>query len=677
MFNVKISEKYADEYSTLHGEAHKRSAFAVGAPALSWHLGVFATNEGNPEKISDVIDHREMAQIAEHFFISVLDGIDVDHSYVKNKEAAYKSSNSSGQKILFLSISDILLKIAVTPHSDHFTITIVVDLSKKAHVNIKTSSDIPEDKVIKLKDKDNDKFSKLLKNSYNSYANHVAGRFSTEEETKRSKYFLQDGVWEIVLDHIFSKTFLYSNIRENIIGNYKLKIFADFRGFLINCRNMEELLQENINKISHGIVGNDGWFKEKGNQIDGLNSIFSLFKIGDKTFNYKEIIGCTLFRNRAVYMSPLGAPPVHSGAISENRRPLYFAVAVHENNRWQIGRIIHRLNTLGTLRLLALRDFRKLKNASDRIREVGEDLDEAARETDDEKHTTESRIEAEHQRLAKYKKEIDYIGKDISGHISYRVYRSRYRASQFDIQLSDLHVERIEAWQPYDEFVKRRLYPAFDFISRIGERYERLNSNYQRQLLSLNSEMQSTSAQHLVHIQDEVLESHAFQHIIESIALGYYGGLVFYYISKPYYIDISNFVIDGLNNSNYIFSILMKKYASINVSIGSIPLWECGDVEIYCQMDKYWQSFCFVLFASWAVLRFFGNQLQDKRNKRKLLLKRLGLNEPHSEKEKTLRFSSLLFRFLDRTIKDPNKFRHYDKGDVKKLNLNDYKNEDH
>lgn len=677
MFNENISENYIDEYSVLHGEAHKRSAFAVGAPALSWHLGLFATNENNPKNIFEVIDHREMAQIAKQFFFSILDGIDVGPDYERIRDAAYESANASGPKVLFLSINDILLKVAVTPHSDHFTLTIVVDLSKPAHLNIPTSNDIPQDTVMKIEVINND-FSELILRHYANYAKYADGDNTTSETVAtEAKYFLQNGIWEKIASQFLKNTMLHDPKKSRTKECYRHKIFADFRGVLINSQKIRDVLKINRGHEDAGLVGNNGLFIEKHSQTIGLKSVFPLFKLGDRTFNYKEIIGCTLFRNRAVYMSPLGAPPVHSGAIIDNCRPLYFAVAVHENNRWQIGRIIHRLNTLGTLRLLALRDFKKLKDASDSIREVGEALDLAARQTDDANHTTEGRIDAEHNRLVQHKKKIDSIGLNIAGHISYRVYRSRYRAQQFDIQLSDLHVERIEAWQPYDEFVKRRLYPAFDFISRIGERYERLNENYQRQLLSLNSEMQSTSGQHLVHIQDEVLESHAFQHIIESIALGYYGGLVTFYISKPYYIDLLNFIVDVLNNIILIISLFINKYMENDINYLILSHYECGDTPNYCQMDKYWQSFCFIVFVFWAAVRFFGNQLQDKRNKRQLLIKRLGLKKAVSDKKSQLRFSSVFFSVLDKFIKESGKYDTYNRKDVKRLELTRDANDDH
>ncbi len=671
-FNDLISKNYADEYSILHGEAHKRGAFAVGAPSLSWHLALFVTDEKDSNKVFDVIDHKKVAQISERFFVSILDGIDVECDYEEIKQAAYESANASGPKVLFLSINDILLKVAVTPHSDHFTLTVVVDLSKSAHVNIRTSGDIPEDKVLRLRVEGNS-FATHIQHKYLTYAKFADEEGSINEiAATEAKYYLQNGIWERVSSLILKNTLLFVPAKSCIAEHYRYRIFADFRGVLVNCREMRQLLQTTRSSQKNNLVGNDGWFNEKGKHLAGLRSILPLINLGDKTFNYKELIGCTLFRDRAVYLSPLGAPPVYSGARYDNNRPLYFAVAVHENNRWQNGRIIHRLNTLGTLRLLALKDYNKLKEASDKIREVGQDLDRTARETDDASHTTESRIEAEHQRLVKHKKVIDSIGINITGHVAYRVYRSRYRARQFDIQLSDLHVKRIEAWQPYDEFVKRRLYPAFDFISRIGERYERLNQNYQRQLLSLNSEMQSTSGQHLVHIQDEVLEAHAFQHIIESIALGYYGGLVFYYLSKPYYLDTVNATIAQINSLTLKFSTLFQTSFAHNPRFFPLEFWECGDLSGYCQTDKYWQSYCFAAFVLWAAVRFFSSQLQDKRNKRQLLFKRLGLSL-----KSQLRYDSLFFRLADRLIKERAKYKSYYKKDVERLELTKYSGDDH
>jgi Protein of unknown function (DUF3422) len=57
--------------------------------------------------------------------------------------------------------------------------------------------------------------------------------------------------------------------------------------------------------------------------------------------------------------------------------------------------------------------------------------------------------------------------------ILYRIEQSRYYKAQFDKNVQALRIGRLEGYQRYDEFVERRLGAAFDFIDRLGRRYER------------------------------------------------------------------------------------------------------------------------------------------------------------------------------------------------------------
>jgi hypothetical protein len=57
--------------------------------------------------------------------------------------------------------------------------------------------------------------------------------------------------------------------------------------------------------------------------------------------------------------------------------------------------------------------------------------------------------------------------------LSYRIERSRYYVKLFDDNVKLLRVRRVEGDQPYDQFIRRRLGSQFDFIDRLGIRYER------------------------------------------------------------------------------------------------------------------------------------------------------------------------------------------------------------
>ncbi|MDJ0638156.1 MAG: DUF3422 family protein [Paracoccaceae bacterium] len=311
---------------------------------------------------------------------------------------------------------------------------------------------------------------------------------------------------------------------------------------------------------------------------------------------YTELVACTIFRNRAVYVSPLGARPFNSTANEKTDPiPLYFAIAVSESNRWQIGRVVRRINSMGCLRLLALRDLEKIKRASNEIRRIGGELDERFQNQTMEVRHKEEEIARARDRLAALKGEMDRIGNDIVGHLPYRIYRAKFRSEQFQRQVDDLFVNRIEGWQPYDEFVRRRLYPTYDFIARVGERYDRLNRNYQNQLLSLDSEMQSVSSSHLVEIQSDILRSHSFQHFIETIALAYYGGYLAYFLSKPYYKELAA---------------VAKPY--VPFSMADLPEGLLS-LRTYATTEDEHKAFVFACSTTIALLRLWYNVRQHKK----------------------------------------------------------------
>lgn len=80
-------------------------------------------------------------------------------------------------------------------------------------------------------------------------------------------------------------------------------------------------------------------------------------------------------------------------------------------------------------------------------------------------------------------KEIAAIQASVAdGGLSYRVERTRYYVNQINSLLQTLRIVRIEGFQPYDQFIRRRLYGTFDFIERIGVLYADLRSEITLQL---------------------------------------------------------------------------------------------------------------------------------------------------------------------------------------------------
>jgi uncharacterized membrane-anchored protein len=61
----------------------------------------------------------------------------------------------------------------------------------------------------------------------------------------------------------------------------------------------------------------------------------------------------------------------------------------------------------------------------------------------------------------------------------FRVEHSRYYVAQFRASIPALRLGRLEGYQKYDQFVERRLGASYDFIDRLGTRYERASNALQ------------------------------------------------------------------------------------------------------------------------------------------------------------------------------------------------------
>jgi hypothetical protein len=190
-------------------------------------------------------------------------------------------------------------------------------------------------------------------------------------------------------------------------------------------------------------------------------------------------------------------------------------------NQWQLGRLVSQFLLLGTLRLCALKDVKLLREASQELSALDESTEEArkaiaAKEAAEKKKRDQNRrkrtarknagsgsseseagasgaaesgteagagtdssdIDAEvMDRIAQAHDELNginrrFLEKTGKG-LLYRVERSRYYVQQFDDNVKLLRIKRVEGDQPYDQLIKRRLGSEFDFINRLGIRYER------------------------------------------------------------------------------------------------------------------------------------------------------------------------------------------------------------
>jgi hypothetical protein len=264
--------------------------------------------------------------------------------------------------------------------------------------------------------------------------------------------------------------------------------------------------------------------------------------------DYREYIACGVMGWRALYVTAFGAefttdyqdetasrsddvpagalPAGEEGALTRARKvaerasaadtaaspdPVrYLILTKGPPHRKQIGRVVGRVNAMGTMRLIALKDWSIIRDADAHIRMQGQELDRVTMQwsldrdiieddaparpnfirrliragngeaADEKKYERISdltkRVEA---KLIKIAATLDKIGVGAIGGLPYRISRSTYYVRECSVLIDTLQIGHIHSWNSYNSFVKLGLQPAFDYITEAGERLRRLRVRLQ------------------------------------------------------------------------------------------------------------------------------------------------------------------------------------------------------
>lgn len=306
-----------------------------------------------------------------------------------------------------------------------------------------------------------------------------------------------------------------------------------------------------------GIGALDVFDAESGEPNSVLKSFLPFLRRMEPWADYRRFIGCGIISWRALYVSALGASdfirsqdefssrtrevehdalPISERLLRvshaedlkkiaqdpedlkaletafermKTSRPLrYLILTKGEPHREQIGRFVERINTLGTMRLFALKYYDEYLNASTHLRVLGNELDgilsywarkrreidnkyekisfknsknltktvKKRQERDDE---LDALIEKTEAALIELGSRLDYMFHDGVGRLSYSINRSCYFASEFERLWPFLETGNVDGWMNYEQFVQRGPKPAFDFIKLTGERLVSLRERLQ------------------------------------------------------------------------------------------------------------------------------------------------------------------------------------------------------
>ena len=569
----------AEDYHELNAGAHRKPPKVLSAPSLVWHLA-FWTNFPEPDQRSESpeTDDRNPKKKTAKQVRDALDGFIVglyraiaanDHvggdaakvqltpcisgAYLLFGSALAEQSFEviptnklrSSQKDIFEGTSrtvslhfvwrqlDVTIRFEV--RTEYFSVSTFVEVDKdrvKARDSLYLSS-MPE-----------------LNHSIAGILEYLNGPLQPSQPDDNdelaapiNKYCFHD-FWKIYEQEILSDRSLTVCAGDTIFRH----IFADFRGFIASDQAVKFADDEFFRGDKSAKWGMEAKKKflpliQHRNRIDRTRH--------ECAVNY-------MLDGRALYMSTLGPQLQHPSTPEGERTPVEFVVYAHQRfngttivNKWQLGRLVSQILLLGTLRLCALKDVKLLHEAGQQLGMLEESTQKAREaialtEADPgpsagdtapgtaRKQNAASRSAEAMKRIAEAHKKLN----DITGRflrkagtgLLYRIERSRYYVQQFDESVRLLRIKRLEGDQPYDQFIRRRLGSEFDFINRLGIRYERATAS----IVTLDQNYLAITQNSLVERATKIdEETNSIQSDIQKIQR--WGEFVLLAVLVPYY----------------------------------------------------------------------------------------------------------------------------------------------
>jgi hypothetical protein len=235
-------------------------------------------------------------------------------------------------------------------------------------------------------------------------------------------------------------------------------VFADFRG---------------------AVITRDALFQGATNGPLIESYLRFLGSLGSERLGY-ECSASYMLGGRALYMTALG-PQIRESTDYRRIPVTYLLCVASGTNRWERGRLISLIHAAGTSRLAALRDLVGLRAAGNKLAAL-------------DHHAGIARAAvSQHRQMANPSPTAPNVTQcinNVHSHFNeitvtfnaaanadygllYRIERSRYYVARFEDNVSLMRISRVDGYHQYDEFVTQRLAGTFDFIDRLGRRYER------------------------------------------------------------------------------------------------------------------------------------------------------------------------------------------------------------
>ena len=461
---------YSDDYKYVFSEIHRHGVSPCYPPAATWHLSAYIQQDGDQDsgslelkaeraKINEARDGA-LAHIKRLINAALQKCVppenipgDLFVDAMPPKPGSSTAIDNFHRSFIFL-CDGVSITMDVGLHSDHYTATFLID-ERPAHARVGARTWQPIDGLAK-------KFTNSVK-TLGEAAERVAEarKLDTAEGREALKIDLSNpgfrSAQQFLTSEIWTQLSAFLSVDDRpFAGAFLENVCADLRGVLLTeegtgHRSPQEALLPSLPPTMARYHSDD--IAAKG--IDKLWPLFALESGGDPG---REFVACRVLRKNALYLSSLRSP--NRDAAPGEQEHVQYAILSTQPEAWQMGQLVNRFHALGTLRLLALRGLRELRTASVDIRAAGSHLDKIfVRLLSGNGSVSNNDIRNWFQEYASINKKVP------DGGLAFRVERSRNIARQFELLIDDLSIDRIETWEPYDQFVRRRISDVYEHIA--------------------------------------------------------------------------------------------------------------------------------------------------------------------------------------------------------------------
>jgi hypothetical protein len=464
-------------------EVHRRIAPPTNSPSLVWHLALWPDPEIRHESEYEAqIDLKRSWIDRVNIHLEEIERI-ISGGGAENRLKFSTSHNDyeKPRKSLYLRVQGEGFIWRIKSESHYEFVTLTISLSLVDHDDLIDEQDFFEWPSA-LTDYSPDVLNQAIDTLAN--ANHDTGE---KEEMSVATKLVHDDFWIRFMDAVCSGVERRHKTEE--YPRFPGRLVADFRELIISvpsevCRPFGDADDE----------------KKRAERADHVVKNYKqLIDLVQADTDRREFVVCSMLDWQVIYATTLGARNgLESGEASvdlDDTNPVRATLFIVDPiGSHQVGRLVERINALGVARIVALIRFEAMRHVGSRVQALGIKLDnimEGARgevaEISEEQVKLEGILEIQSE-INKLKHPIvqreDY---EITDGVAYRISRSAYYTNIIETRLPDLRIERIEGFQPYDEFLRRRLFPSLRFIQDVGERIKGLHQRIDSAILSIES----------------------------------------------------------------------------------------------------------------------------------------------------------------------------------------------